>query len=129
MDLLNYPVNIATTLSYPIVTGASLGNFIQLIPKRNPYTDTSLVDYNLVLILIPCVIFGSTLGVIIVQFIPLLYQDIILLVVFILFTIFFIKQYLSIRPPEPEEEKLFAEMQPSQDKSEVSLEKSEYFTR
>lgn len=89
MDLLNYPVNVATTLSYPIVTGAALSNFIQLIPKRHPRKETSLVDYNIVLVLIPCVSFGTTLGVIIVKFIPLLYQDIILIIVFIMFTVFF----------------------------------------
>lgn len=89
MDLLNYPVDIATTLSYPIVTGASMSNFIQLIPKRHPDKDTSLVDYHLVLILIPCVCFGTTLGVIIVQFMSLFAQDVLLLTVFIIFTIFF----------------------------------------
>lgn len=89
MDLLNYPVDEATTLSYPIVTGAAMSNFVQLIPKRHPTKDTSLVDYNIVLILIPCVSFGTTLGVIVVKFIPLLYQDIILIVVFLLFTAFF----------------------------------------
>jgi uncharacterized membrane protein YfcA len=89
MDMLNYPVNVATALSYPIVTGASLANFIQLIPKKHPTRATSLVDYNIVLLLIPCVSFGSTLGAIVVRFIPLLYQDVILFVVFIFLTLFF----------------------------------------
>jgi uncharacterized membrane protein YfcA len=89
MDMLNYPVNVATALSYPIVTGASLANFIQLIPKKHPTRATSLVDYNIVLLLIPGVSFGSTLGAIVVRFIPLLYQDVILFVVFIFLTLFF----------------------------------------
>jgi hypothetical protein len=66
MDVLDYTVSDATTLTYPMVTGAGLGNLLQLIPKRNPYKDTSLIDYNIVLILIPSVIYGTTLGVIIV---------------------------------------------------------------
>lgn len=93
MDMLNYPVNTATILSYPIVTGTALANFILLIPKRHPSIDTSLVDFHIVLVLIPCVCFGSTLGVIVVELIPQLYQDIILFIVFILFTIFFFNKY------------------------------------
>jgi uncharacterized membrane protein YfcA len=89
MDLLNYPVNEATILSYPIVTGTALGNYLMLIPKRHPTRDTSLVDYHIVLILIPCVCFGTTLGVIAVETIPQLYQDILLFVVFVLFSVYF----------------------------------------
>ena len=36
MDMLNYPVNVATQMSYPIVTGASLANFIQLCSQHHP---------------------------------------------------------------------------------------------
>lgn len=100
MDMLNYPVNVATDLSYPIVTGASFANFLQLIPKRHPTRKTSLVDYNIVLLLIPCVSFGSTLGSILVKFIPLLYQDIILFVVFILLTAFFFIKAKNFTPEE-----------------------------
>ena len=98
MDMLNYPVNVATQMSYPIVTGASLANFIQLIPKRHPTRPTSLVDFNIVLLLIPCVSFGSTLGSIVVKFIPLLYQDIILFVLFILLTTFFCLRAKNFKP-------------------------------
>jgi uncharacterized membrane protein YfcA len=93
MDMLNYPVINATSLSYPIVTGASLANFILIIPKRHMTRCTSLVDYNIVLILTPSVIFGSILGVILVKFIPILYQDITLIMVSIMFTLFFAKKY------------------------------------
>lgn len=115
MDMLNYPVNQATYISYPIVTGASLANFILLIPKRHPTNPTSLVDFNIVLILIPCVIFGSTLGTILVSLIPLLYQDVILIVAFILFTIFFTDKFRKCKPvdvdsEEPLKAKLIAEM-------------------
>lgn len=92
MDMLNYPVGQATYLSYPVVTGASLANFILLVPQRHTSQPTSLVDYNIVLILIPAVIFGSTLGALIVKFIPIMIQDCLLIVVFILFTIFFAKK-------------------------------------
>ena len=112
MDLLNYPVNKATFISFPIVTGASLANFILLIPKRHPILPTSLVDYHIVLILIPCVSFGTTLGAILVSIIPLLYQDIILIVVFILFTIYFGQKVRDYKNPSETkvevEEKLFA---------------------
>lgn len=51
------------------------------------------MDYHIVLILIPCVCFGTTLGVIAVEIIPQLYQDIILFVVFVLFSVYFGLQY------------------------------------
>lgn len=104
MDMLNYPVNQATYLSYPIVTGASLANFILLIPKRHPSYPTSLVDFNIVLILIPCVIFGSTLGAILVSVIPLLYQDLILIVAFIFFTVFFAEKFRNAKPVDVDSE-------------------------
>ena len=106
MDMLNYPVNVATQLSYPIVTGASLANFIQLIPKRHPTRPTSLVDYNIVLLLIPCVSFGSTIGSILVKFIPLLYQDIILFIMFVLLTLFFFFKARSFKPESEDVVKL-----------------------
>lgn len=97
MDMLNYSVDQANYLSYPIVTGASLANFILLIPKRHQTRCTSLVDYNLVLILIPSVIFGSTIGVIVVKLIPIIYQDSLLIIIFVLFTIFFVKEIRQVK--------------------------------
>jgi uncharacterized membrane protein YfcA len=96
MDLLNYTVSKAATLTYPIVSGASLFNLTMLIPKRNPTKDTSLVDFNIVLILLPSVIFSTTLGVIIVRFIPQLYQDLLGIAIFTSFAVFFFNKYRSL---------------------------------
>jgi hypothetical protein len=95
MDMLNYTVTMATTLVYPVTAGAGLANLIQIIPKRNPIKDTSLIDYHIVKILIPSSIYGSTLGVIILQLIPEIAQDLILMTVFSFFTYWFLKQYFQ----------------------------------
>ena len=62
MDALNYSEAAATTLSYPLILGTALYNFINLIMRRHPSRNTSLVDYNIVSILIPNVLYGSTVG-------------------------------------------------------------------
>lgn len=101
INLLNYTIGQATPLTYPMVTGASLFNIMLLIPKRHPTKHTSLIDYNVALILLPSVIYGTTLAVLyffklqvnFAQYIPSLYINIITIVYFTAFTVFFIKKY------------------------------------
>jgi uncharacterized membrane protein YfcA len=70
MDALNYTELEATQLAYPLILGTALYNFIRLVFKRHPSKDTSLVDYNIVAIIIPNVLFGSTIGSMFNRFIP-----------------------------------------------------------
>ena len=64
MIALNYSEADATILSYPLVAGTALYNFFLLMFRRHPTKNTSLVDYNIVMILIPSVLYGSTIGTI-----------------------------------------------------------------
>ena len=70
MDLLNYPQNTATLYTYPLTFGGGLANFFLLVPQRHPLLDRPVVDYNMVLILLPCVVVGTTLGVISNSYVP-----------------------------------------------------------
>jgi uncharacterized membrane protein YfcA len=99
MDLLNYQENQATTIAYPLITGTALYNFFDLIFKRHPTKNTSLIDYNIVLIIIPNILFGSTLGSLVNKFIPPIVADSIILPIFIGFSIKFflrLRNYLKI---------------------------------
>jgi uncharacterized membrane protein YfcA len=86
MDLLNYQENQATTIAYPLITGTALFNFIDLIFKRHPNKNTSLIDYNVVLIIIPNILFGSTIGSLVNKFIPPIVADSIIIPIFIGFS-------------------------------------------
>lgn len=50
-------------------------NIVRLILKKHPYKETTLIDYNLVLIIIPCVLYGSTIGSLVNSFIPPIVAD------------------------------------------------------
>jgi uncharacterized membrane protein YfcA len=70
-----------------------MANFFLLIPQRHPFLQRPLVDYNLVNLLLPCVIFGSTLGVICNLLIPELGLDIMVMVVFSFIAYMFLLKY------------------------------------
>lgn len=90
MDLLNYQENQATTIAYPLIVGTALYNFFDLIFKRHPTKNTSLIDYNVVLIIIPNILFGSTIGSLVNKFIPPIVADSIIIPIFIGFSIKFL---------------------------------------
>jgi uncharacterized membrane protein YfcA len=93
MDLLNYPVSEATTLAYSMITGAAFANFILLIPRRHPTMNAPLVDYWLVFVLLPCILAGTTVGVLIGKTLNDLTQDILVIVVCIYFAYKYFKRY------------------------------------
>lgn len=97
MDLLNYQENEATTIAYPLITGTALYNFIDLIFKRHPTKNTTLVDYNIVLIIIPNILFGSTIGSLVNNFIPPIVADSIILPLMIAFSVKFFIRYWNMR--------------------------------
>ena len=79
MDALNYSESAGTTFCYPLVLGTALYNFLTLIPRRHPSKNTSLVDYNIVAIIIPNVLFGSTVGSLLNNFIPPVIADVLII--------------------------------------------------
>lgn len=98
MDLLNYQENEATTMAYPLITGTALYNFFDLILKRHPTKNTSLIDYNIVLIIIPNILFGSTIGSLVNKFIPPIVADSIIMAIMIGFSFKFffrLKNYIK----------------------------------
>lgn len=93
MDLLNYTESIATFYTYPLTFGGGLANFFLLIPQRHPTEDRPVIDYNLVNVLLPCVVVGTTIGVICNLLIPELASDIMIIVLFSFITYLFIEKY------------------------------------
>lgn len=94
MDLLNYTESAATTICYPLIVGTALFNFIILIFKRHPTKNTSAVDYNIIMIIIPNILYGSTIGALVNKFIPPIVADSIIIVILGLFSVkFFLRFY------------------------------------
>ena len=87
MDLLNYQANQATILTYPLITGTALFNAISLIFKRHPDKNTSLIDYNIIMVLLPNNLFGSAIGGLVNKFIPPIVSDSLCLALMIAFSI------------------------------------------
>lgn len=94
MNLLRYDVSYSTSLVQPMVAGTALSNFISLLPKKHPSKPTSLVSFNLVYILIPACLFGSTLGALTHLFIPEIVQDVLIVLVFTYFVYGFIRKVI-----------------------------------
>jgi uncharacterized membrane protein YfcA len=92
MNLLRYNVEDATAIIQAIVIGAAIPNFIQLIMVKHPKGNTSLVNYNLILIFIPCCLYGSTLGSLMESFLPEFVQELMIIVMFTFFTVSFLKK-------------------------------------
>ena len=90
---LNYELGEATGLAQAMVVGSALPNFFTIIFKKHPNGKTSLVNYRLLEIIIPCSLLGSTLGVIIVGFVPKLGQLILLVLVFSYFSWIFYQKF------------------------------------
>lgn len=81
-------------MCYPLILGTALYNIVRLILKRHPYKETSIVDYNIVMIIIPCVLYGSTIGSLVNNFIPPIVADCLIIV---LLTAFSTKFFLKLR--------------------------------
>lgn len=86
---LNYELGEATGIAQAMVVGTALPNFLSIIFKKHPKGHTSLVNYRLLQIIIPCCLLGSVLGAITQSLIPKIAQLIILVVVFAYFTFIF----------------------------------------
>ena len=67
-----------------------------MIPRRHPSKNTSLVDYNIVSIIIPNVLYGSTIGSLLNNFIPPVIADALIILILGLFCIKFFFKLRSI---------------------------------
>ena len=64
MDLLNYSATQSTPLMASVNFGGAFANFVLLIFRRHPHKNTSLVDFNIVYVVIPGLLLGTSAGVI-----------------------------------------------------------------
>ena len=62
--IFNYSATYAIQVVYSLVFGASLGNFINVVGRRDPITKKPLIEYNLALICMPTMLLGATFGII-----------------------------------------------------------------
>ncbi len=90
--LLKYNLDEATGLAQAMVVGTAIPNFISVILKKHPTKPTTLVNYKLLYIIIPCSLLGSTVGALGQTLIPKIGQLILLVLVFIFFAQVFIKK-------------------------------------
>lgn len=94
MDALNYSESDATIYCYPLIVGQALYNFLSLIPKRHPTRDTSIVDFNIVAIILPSSLFGSIFGSIVNKLLPQIIASVIIIV---LLTFYSVRFFLKLR--------------------------------
>jgi len=59
-----YTENQALGIVYCLVFGGSLGNFLNIVRRRDPHTGKPLINFDLALLCMPLMIMGTTLGVI-----------------------------------------------------------------
>lgn len=97
MNMLNYPVSKANSLIFVIITAAAMANFFTIVPSKHPTLKGPLVDYNLVYIMMPTLIFGTNFGVFINKLLIDLVQDILVSFVFIFFTVVYTRKFLMYR--------------------------------
>lgn len=86
---LNYELGEATGLSQAMVVGTALPNFVSVILKKHPNGKTSLVNFRILEIMIPCCLLGSVLGAITETLTPKLAQLILIVLVFSYFVFTF----------------------------------------
>ena len=77
-----------------MITGGALANFLLLIPRRHPMMNAPLVDHWLVFILLPCILTGTTIGVIVGKILNDLTQDILVVLVCLYFSYKYFKRFL-----------------------------------
>jgi len=97
MDMLDYSESAATVLCYPLIVGTALYNFVNLIFKRHPGKDTSAVDYNIIIIIIPNILYGSTIGALVNKFIPPIVADSLIIIILGCFSVKFFLRFYNFR--------------------------------
>lgn len=103
MDALNYSEAASTVLSYPLIVGSALFNAFELVPKRHPSRNTSLIDYNLLTIILPSSLYGSMIGALVNRLIPPIVADVCII---FLFGFFSYKFFMKVKDLIKQEKKL-----------------------
>ena len=101
---LNYNLDEATGLAQALVVGAALPNFFTVIFRRHPTIKTTLVNYRLLEVVIPCSLLGSVLGGTAQTFIPKLGQLILLVLIFSYFVYNFVQKLRKLNKDKKDKE-------------------------
>jgi uncharacterized membrane protein YfcA len=124
MLLLSYDLDQATGLAQATVVGAALPNFMSIILKKHPNGLTSLVNYKLVALIIPCSLLGSLLGSIAQTLIPKLVQFCLLVIIFSYFVYNFIQKLRKLKEVTSQEPRvLYSTLIDSADTIDISSSK------
>lgn len=100
--LLNYDLDEATGLAQAMVVGSALPNFFAIILKKHPIKPANLVNYDLIYVIIPCTLLGSTVGSLLQNFTPKIVQDGLLVALFSFMVYNFAKKFaLLVKPGKP----------------------------
>ena len=97
MNLLRYDSIQATMITQAMVVGTALPNYLSILLRKHPTKPTSLVNFNLVYILVPCCVLGSTLGSLGGLFVPIIVQDVLIFLVFSYFSYNFFRKYQQVK--------------------------------
>lgn len=64
MMLFNYNANNSIAILYALIFGGAIGNALNWLTRKDPNTQQPAINYNVILIILPLMIFGSTVGVV-----------------------------------------------------------------
>ena len=98
VNFLRYENNDATAFVQPAVAGAGFCNFFNIIFKKHPERNAPLVDYNILYIMIPCSLLGSTIGSFVQKFVPDIVQDALVVGFFVYFVSQFYAKIKTLKP-------------------------------
>lgn len=85
MIMLNYNLDEGTGLAEALVVGTAISNVMSIVLKTHPNGKTSLINFKLLTVMIPCTLFGATFGALIQSLTPAIAQVSILIMVFTFF--------------------------------------------
>ena len=65
-----YSPTASSGLVYNLIFGGCLGNYINIVRRRNPKTGKPLIDYDLILLCLPPMLLGSSIGGLLGRIVP-----------------------------------------------------------
>jgi uncharacterized membrane protein YfcA len=97
MILLNYELDEATGLAQAMVVGGAIPNFISIVLKKHPNGLTSLANYKVLALIVPCTLFGSVVGSLTQTVTPKIAQFSLLVILFSYFAYSFIQKLRMVK--------------------------------
>jgi uncharacterized membrane protein YfcA len=88
-----------------MVVGTAFPNFISIILKKHPNGLTSLVNYKLLALIIPCCLLGSVVGSLAQTLIPKIAQFSFLVIIYSFFVYTFIQKLRNIKDPKVQQQR------------------------